>query len=304
MGGRRTGCPAGGGWDWPPGARNERRGGSRPPGTPAAGSPLTTPRAQAQPLPIRHAVPMRVWRRTHLGTEADRATFRTLHTASLASPALREGLTRASAERAVRHLRDLLGTPALAVTDTTDCLAWDGEDDHHEHQVSALVGDHRGQGAHPELRPRRPAVRGAGLPGPDRGGEPAGGRRADRRDAGGLRAVPDGGPRAGGRRDRPVGVRTARAGRARPQPHPADGGRGPRAAGPDQPALRLQLAERDRELRAHRPRPGAEPAAGVRGLHPLLLPPARRVHHAGRRAPLGRALPASSSRPGSATGCR
>ena len=82
---------------------------------------------------------MRVWRRTHLGTEADRATFRTLHTASQASPALREGLTRASAERAVRHLRDLLGTPALAVTDTTDCLAWDGEDDHHEHQVSALV---------------------------------------------------------------------------------------------------------------------------------------------------------------------
>ena len=61
---------------------------------------------------------MRVWRRTHLGSEADRATFRTLHTAALASPALREGLTRSSAERAVRHLRDLLGT-ALAATDTT-----------------------------------------------------------------------------------------------------------------------------------------------------------------------------------------
>ena len=75
---------------------------------------------------------MRVWRRTHLGSEADRATFRTLHTASLASPALREGLTSDSAERAVRHLRDLLGTPALAVTDTAGCLAWDGEGDHHE----------------------------------------------------------------------------------------------------------------------------------------------------------------------------
>ena len=82
---------------------------------------------------------MRVWRRTHLGSEADRATFRTLHTASLASPALREGLTSASAERAVRHLRDLLGTPALAVTDTAGCLAWDGEGAHHEGQVSALV---------------------------------------------------------------------------------------------------------------------------------------------------------------------
>ena len=32
----------------------------------------------------------RFLRRSHLGTEADRATFRTLHTASLASPALRD----------------------------------------------------------------------------------------------------------------------------------------------------------------------------------------------------------------------
>jgi two-component system LytT family sensor kinase len=82
---------------------------------------------------------MRVWRRTHLGSESDRATFRTLHTASLASPALREGLTSTSAERAVRHLRDLLGTPALAVTDTAECLAWDGEGAHHRGQVGALV---------------------------------------------------------------------------------------------------------------------------------------------------------------------
>lgn len=82
---------------------------------------------------------MRGWRRTHLGSEADRATFRTLHTASLASPALREGLTSESAQRAVRHLRDLLGTPALAVTDTASCLAWDGEGAHHEDQVQKLV---------------------------------------------------------------------------------------------------------------------------------------------------------------------
>ncbi|WP_460710821.1 sensor histidine kinase [Nocardioides dilutus] len=82
---------------------------------------------------------MRLWRRTHLGSEADRATFRTLHAASLASPALREGLTSATAERAVRHLRNLLGTPALAVTDTEDCLTWDGEGDHHRAQVRGLV---------------------------------------------------------------------------------------------------------------------------------------------------------------------
>lgn len=81
----------------------------------------------------------RSWRRTHLGTDADRATFRTLHTAGLAAPALREGLTTASAERAVPHLRALLDTPALALTDTAGLLAWDGVGSHHEEQVPGLV---------------------------------------------------------------------------------------------------------------------------------------------------------------------
>ncbi len=80
-----------------------------------------------------------MWRRRHLGSEADRATFRTLHRASLASPALREGLTADSAERSARHLRALLGTPALAITDTVGCLAWDGGGDHHAAQLPALV---------------------------------------------------------------------------------------------------------------------------------------------------------------------
>ena len=80
-----------------------------------------------------------MWRRRHLGTEADRATFRTLHRASLACPALREGLTPDSAERSVRHLRVLLGTPALALTDTASCLAWDGAGAHHEPQLAAMV---------------------------------------------------------------------------------------------------------------------------------------------------------------------
>ncbi len=82
----------------------------------------------------------RWWRRTHLGTESDRATFRTLHQASLASPALREGLTRDSAERSVKHLRTLLGTTALSLTDTAGSLAWDGAGSHHAPQVPALVG--------------------------------------------------------------------------------------------------------------------------------------------------------------------
>ena len=81
----------------------------------------------------------RLWRRTHLGTEADRATFRTLHRASLASPALREGLNADSAERAAGHLRALLGVPALALTDTTACLAWDGPGRHHDGQLTTLV---------------------------------------------------------------------------------------------------------------------------------------------------------------------
>jgi len=78
-------------------------------------------------------------RRRHLGTEADRATFRTLHTASLASPALREGLTADSAERSSRHLRHLLGAPAIALTDTAGLLAWDGSGRHHAEQTSALA---------------------------------------------------------------------------------------------------------------------------------------------------------------------
>ena len=81
----------------------------------------------------------RLRRRTRLGTEVDRATYRALHTASLASPALREGLTSASAERSIRHLRTLLGAPGVALTDTAAPLAWDGVGRHHGEQVSRLV---------------------------------------------------------------------------------------------------------------------------------------------------------------------
>lgn len=85
---------------------------------------------------------MPLWRRRrtpHLGTEADRATFRTLHNASLAAPALREGLRPDSAERAVRHLRALLGTPAVALTDPDRVLAWDGVGEHHRDEVATLA---------------------------------------------------------------------------------------------------------------------------------------------------------------------
>jgi len=65
-------------------------------------------------------------RRTDLGTSVDRATFATLHTASLAAPHLRDGLTPTGATRAARHLRVLLGTPAIALTAGGQTLAWDG----------------------------------------------------------------------------------------------------------------------------------------------------------------------------------
>ncbi|HET9654039.1 MAG TPA: histidine kinase [Kineosporiaceae bacterium] len=72
-----------------------------------------------------------ILRRRDLGTPADRATFTTLHTASLAAPHLREGLTPTGANRAARHLRNLLDTAAIALTDATTTLAWDGTGSHH-----------------------------------------------------------------------------------------------------------------------------------------------------------------------------
>ncbi len=83
-----------------------------------------------------------VWgllRRRDLGTPADRATFRTLHTASLASPPLRNGLTEASAEKAIRYLRTLLGAPATALTGGDRLLAWDGLGSHHGTRAGALA---------------------------------------------------------------------------------------------------------------------------------------------------------------------
>jgi two-component system LytT family sensor kinase len=84
--------------------------------------------------------------RNELAHPSDVATYRTLHTASLAAPALRTGLDPESAARAVKHLRSLLGADALAITDTERTLAWDGIGDSGaaaaaEHAASALRQD-------------------------------------------------------------------------------------------------------------------------------------------------------------------
>ncbi|GAA4834460.1 histidine kinase [Luteimicrobium xylanilyticum] len=89
----------------------------------------------------------RSWLRAqHLGSDADRATFETLHTASLMAAAFRDGLTPASAENSVRHLRTLVGAHAVALTDTTNLLAWDGDATHRaDAQALAVAGAAHGR---------------------------------------------------------------------------------------------------------------------------------------------------------------
>lgn len=77
--------------------------------------------------------------RSDLGTPVERATFDTLHTASLAAPPLRAGLTEESARKALRRLRSLLGTDALCLTDRSRVLAWDGHGEHHVRRVMDQV---------------------------------------------------------------------------------------------------------------------------------------------------------------------
>ena len=75
-------------------------------------------------------------RRRDLGSSADRATYQTLHRASLAAPSLREGLTESGAGRSARHLRALLGVAAVALVDANgQTLAWDGAGSRHEKEA-------------------------------------------------------------------------------------------------------------------------------------------------------------------------
>lgn len=64
-------------------------------------------------------------------SDVDHATHATLHTASLASRHLQDGLTPEGTARAAKHLRALLGCPAIAVCDPAALLAWDGAAEHH-----------------------------------------------------------------------------------------------------------------------------------------------------------------------------
>ena len=69
--------------------------------------------------------------RRAFGTIEERATYAALHQASLAAPALRTGLNPTSAATSARHLRALLASPAVALTDTERLLVWEGEGEVH-----------------------------------------------------------------------------------------------------------------------------------------------------------------------------
>ena len=83
----------------------------------------------------------RIRSRRRFATSAERVTFETLHTASLAAPPLRLGLNGTSAGKSARHLRSLLGTPAVAISDTERALAWEGPGDHHADRLWKAARD-------------------------------------------------------------------------------------------------------------------------------------------------------------------
>lgn len=61
-----------------------------------------------------------------IGTDADRATTTTLHLASRAAKHLRGEVSQAEAHRALRYLRELIGTPCLAFATASGVVAVEG----------------------------------------------------------------------------------------------------------------------------------------------------------------------------------
>jgi two-component system LytT family sensor kinase len=74
-----------------------------------------------------------------IATATQRATYEVLHTAGLAAEPLRAALTRATAAKAVRHLRSLVGAAGLALADREQLLAMDGRGEHHREQLLAAA---------------------------------------------------------------------------------------------------------------------------------------------------------------------
>lgn len=82
---------------------------------------------------------LRLRARRGIATTMQRATWEVLHTASLAAEPLRSGLTQATAAKAARHLRTLVGAVGLSLSDGETCLAFDGRGAHHSDQLTAAA---------------------------------------------------------------------------------------------------------------------------------------------------------------------
>ena len=77
--------------------------------------------------------------RRAFGTVEQRATYAALHQASLAAPPLRAGLDHDAATRSAKHLRVLLASPAVSLTDTEQLLAWEGAGEVHARTALGLA---------------------------------------------------------------------------------------------------------------------------------------------------------------------
>ena len=77
--------------------------------------------------------------RKGIATASQRATYDVLHTAGLAAEPLRAGLRPATASKAARHLRTLVGSVGLAVGDGATVLALDGAGEHHRDQIETIA---------------------------------------------------------------------------------------------------------------------------------------------------------------------
>ncbi|HEX5204705.1 sensor histidine kinase [Paractinoplanes rhizophilus] len=82
---------------------------------------------------------LRLRARRGIATAMQRATYDVLHTAALAAEPLRGGLTTATAGKAIRHLRSLVGAVGLAIDDGERCLAFDGSGSHHGAQLTGAA---------------------------------------------------------------------------------------------------------------------------------------------------------------------
>lgn len=228
-----------------------------------------------------------------VGDSVEKATFRTLHTASLAAPPLRAGLTPDTARKAVRRLRPLLGSSALLLTDADRVLAWGGSGEHHTDEVMQHARDVLGSGrawlSSPWTAPRRTARSARAWSCPS----------ASTRTS--AEPWPPSGPRSptpwpGPRKRSPGGSPYSSNSPSSTGPAPLSSKQSSALCGLRSPPLHLQLARRDRVLRPHRPGTRSWTPTGVRGIHPLLLSAPRRLHHAGRRVALHRAIPGAGTR--------